>query len=48
MTDAEKIERLEAEVERLKAALEDVVFSARTKLSMKESARKALYANKKG
>ena len=48
MTDEEKIAKLEAEVERLKAALEDVVFSARTKLSMKEAARKALYANKKG
>ena len=48
MTDEEKIERLEAEVARLKAALEEVVLRCRTKLSMKESARKALYANKKG
>ena len=48
MTDEEKIERLEAEVARLKAALEEVVLRCRTKLSMKEAARKALYANKKG
>ena len=47
MTDAETIERLEAEVARLKAALEEVVLRCRTKLSMKEAARKALYANKK-
>lgn len=47
MTDTEKIARLEAEVARLKAALEEVVFAARTKISMKEVARKALYANKK-
>ena len=46
MTDAEKIERLEAEVARLKAALEEVVLRCRTKLSMKEAARKALYDRK--
>ena len=43
----ETIKALKAEVERLKAALEEVVFAARTKISMKEVARKALYANKK-
>lgn len=46
MNDAETIAKLEAEVARLRAALEEVVFAARTKISMKEVARKALYERK--
>lgn len=44
----DEIEALKAEIARLRAALEEVVLRCRTKLSMKEAARKALYANKKG
>ena len=46
MSDTEKIEKLKAEIARLKAALEEVVLSCRTKISMKQIARKALYEHK--
>ena len=38
-----EIHRLEAEVARLRTALHEVVFSCRTKLNMKDVARKALF-----
>ena len=40
---AAEIHRLEAEVERLTAALKEVVFACRTKNGMKEVARNALF-----
>ena len=39
----ETITALKAEVERLRKALEDVVYACRTKLSMKDAARRALW-----
>lgn len=39
----EIIKALQAEVARLRAALEEVVLTNRTKISMKQIARKALY-----
>ena len=39
----EEIESLKAEIERLRKALEDVVYACRTKLSMKSAARRALW-----
>ena len=38
-----EIHRLEAEITRLRTALNEVVFSCRTKLNMKDAARKALF-----
>ena len=40
---AAEIHRLGAEVVRLRTALHEVVFSCRTKLNMKDVARKALF-----
>lgn len=40
---AAEIHRLESEVVRLRTALNEVVFSCRTKLNMKDVARKALF-----
>lgn len=40
---AAEIHRLEAEITRLRTALHEVVFSCRTKLNMKDVARKALF-----
>ena len=40
---AAEIHRLEAEITRLRTALNEVVFSCRTKLNMKDVARKALF-----
>ena len=42
----ETIKALKAEVARLKAALEEVVLRCRTKISMKQVTRKALYDRK--
>lgn len=41
----DEITELKAEVERLRKALEEVVLKCRTKLAMKEFARKALYGS---
>ncbi len=47
MTEPEKqIEELQKQLALYRAALEDVVFCCRTKISMKECARKALFAIK--
>ena len=40
-----EIEALKAEVERLRKALEEVVLKCRTKISMKQVAREALYGH---
>ena len=40
---AGEIHRLEAEVVRLRTALNEVVFACRTKINMKDVARKALF-----
>ena len=45
---AAEIERLNAEVMRLRNALHEVVFAARTKISMKNTARKALFPTTEG
>ena len=39
----EEIKALKAEIERLRKALEEVVFACRTKISMKGMARRALW-----
>jgi hypothetical protein len=39
----DEIEALKAEIARLRAALEEVALRCRTKIAMKEHARKALY-----
>ena len=46
MTEPEQIEELQKLLTLYRAALEDVVFRCRTKISMKECARKALFAIK--
>ena len=38
-----ELETLKQEIARLRAALEEVIFSNRTKISMKQAARRALW-----
>ena len=46
MTEPEQIEELKKLLALYRAALEDVVFCCRTKISMKQRARDALFAIK--